>query len=89
MKIDALLIAILVALLAATSAGIVSSRTWMQKSHREFKKAEVTLQQLAEKEEALKIEWINRSDLNQVELRARQELGMRPPRADQWRLESP
>lgn len=75
---------VLVVLLAVTSASIVASSFWLLESHRDLKEMEQKRMELMEEERALAVEWVFRTDLNNVERRARQELGMKPPRADQW-----
>ncbi len=83
------LIAFLTILLVLTAAITVSSRVWMLESHRELSRAEKEYSELLDKENALKIELIARTDMNTIERRARQELGMQPLWPTQWRVMKP
>ncbi|MBF0147887.1 MAG: cell division protein FtsL [Magnetococcales bacterium] len=84
MKLDTFIPVFLVLLLVLTAAITVTSRTWMLESHRELRNEEKLLLQHLDKERELKLELVTRTDLNTVERRAREELGMKPLRHDQW-----
>ncbi|MBF0286112.1 MAG: cell division protein FtsL [Magnetococcales bacterium] len=84
-----LLPTVLAIVLAASAAATITSRLWMQESHRELKKAEKKLQELNDKELELRLEWVARTDLNTMERRAKTELGMDRPRYDQWSIVPP
>ncbi|HIJ84765.1 MAG: hypothetical protein HW380_3620 [Magnetococcales bacterium] len=86
MKLDTFIPVFLVLLLVLTAAITVTSRTWMLESHRNLRNEEKKLLQLLDKEQALKLELVTRTDLNTIERRAREELGMQPMRHDQWLL---
>lgn len=75
---------LLTACLVVTALATVDSRSRLLESHRGLKAEERQLARLLEKERALKVELASRSDLNTLERRAVEELGMRPPRPDQW-----
>ncbi|MBF0426129.1 MAG: cell division protein FtsL [Magnetococcales bacterium] len=81
-----LLSALLVALLVVTAAATVASRNWMLAAHRALDAAQRERLRLLDEEQALQVEWVYRTGLNTVERRARKELGMEPPRPDQWRV---
>ncbi|WP_130469841.1 cell division protein FtsL [Candidatus Magnetaquicoccus inordinatus] len=83
------MIALLTILLVLTAAITVSSRVWMLESHRELAQAEKEYNELLDKEHALKIELIARTDINTIERRARQELSMQPMWPTQWRVVKP
>lgn len=83
------LIAFLTILLVLTSAITISSRVWMLESHREFSQVQKQYNALLDKENALQIELISRTDMNTIEHRARQELGMQPLWPTQWRVLKP
>lgn len=89
MKPGWLLITVLLVFLTATTIGTVASTQWVQESHRHLKEAESRLYHLLEQEQALKVEWVARTDLNTVEQRARTELGMVAPRSEQWQVVAP
>ncbi|MGN7614415.1 cell division protein FtsL [Magnetococcales bacterium HHB-1] len=83
------LAAILIILLTITSIAIVASRLFTLEAHRAYKREERRMDKLQEEEHTLRIEWISRTDLNTIENRARTELGMYPPKPEQWRIVSP
>ena len=83
------LLAFLVILLVLTAAITISSRVWMLESHRELSLTEKKYNELLDKEHALQIELIARTDVNTIERRARQELGMQPLWPTQWRVLKP
>ena len=83
------LLAFLVILLVLTAAITISSRVWMLESHRELSLTEKQYNELLDKEHALQIELISRTDMNTIERRARQELGMQPLWPTQWRVLKP
>ena len=83
------LITFLTILLVLTAAITVSSRVWMLESHRELSQAEKEYNELLDKEHALQIELLSRTDINTIERRARQELGMQPLWPTQWRMLKP
>lgn len=83
------LLAFLIILLVLTSAITISSRVWMLESHRELSQVEKQYNALLDKENALQIELISRTDMNTIERRARQELGMQPLWPTQWRVLKP
>lgn len=89
MKSSWLLTGLLLILLAVTAVSIVASRLWITDSHRQLKDAEKQQFQLLEQEQALQLEWVARIDLNTVEQRAKNELGMIAPRSDQWQVMAP
>lgn len=84
MKPNTFLPPFLILLLVLTAAIIVTSRTWMLESHRELRNEEDLYLQHLDREQALKLELVTRTDLNAIERRAREELGMQPLRHDQW-----
>ncbi|MBF0140333.1 MAG: cell division protein FtsL [Magnetococcales bacterium] len=84
MKPNTFIPAFLILLLVLTAAIIVTSRTWMLASHRELRNEEELYLQHLDREQALKLELVTRTDLNAIERRAREELGMQPLRHDQW-----
>ncbi|MBF0422582.1 MAG: cell division protein FtsL [Magnetococcales bacterium] len=84
MRPDTFIPAFLILLLVLTAAIIVTSRTWMLESHRELSNEEDVYLQNLDRERALKLELVTRTDLNTIERRAREELGMQPMRQDQW-----
>ncbi|MBF0175288.1 MAG: cell division protein FtsL [Magnetococcales bacterium] len=81
-----LLSLVLIALLVVTAAATVASRSWMLTAHRALEAAQKERLQLLDEEQALQVEWVYRTGLNTIERRARKELGMEPPRSDQWRV---
>lgn len=83
------IMALLVFLLAASGAAMVGSRVWLLEAHREMKEREAELRRLGLREQLLRVEWVARTDLNVVERWAKEEKGMRLPRAEQWRLVKP
>ncbi len=89
MRTQALVVTLLLVLLAGTAVAIVTSRHKMLDAHRLLLKSDATYQKLLDEERTLKVELVSRTDLNSVEQRARQELGMVPPRPDQWRIIMP
>lgn len=88
MKSPWLLHTLLTILLVITAAITIASRMWMLDAHRELEKQIKKRVQLLDQEQALRVEWVVRSDLNTIERRAKKDLGMRPMRPDQW-LEAP
>ncbi|MBF0401265.1 MAG: cell division protein FtsL [Magnetococcales bacterium] len=76
-------------LLVLTAAITISSRVWMLESHRELTQEQKRYNELLDKENALQIELISRTDMNTIERRARQELGMQPLWPTQWRVLKP
>nr|CRH06756.1 conserved exported protein of unknown function [Candidatus Magnetococcus massalia] len=84
-----MVISLLALVLLLTGAAIVASRNAMQDAHRELRKSEMNYLHLLNEESALQVEWVYRTNLNIVERRAREELNMRPPRPDQWRVIKP
>ncbi len=85
MKTNWLLQTLLAVLLIITASITVASRMWMLEAHRELEN-NINMQiQLLDQEQALRVEWVARTDLNTIERRAKTELGMRPMRPDQWR----
>ncbi|MBF0369900.1 MAG: cell division protein FtsL [Magnetococcales bacterium] len=89
MKPDWLLPALLALLLVITSAVTVTSRMWMLEVHRDLRREEKKFAHLQDKEQELRVELVSRTDMNTIERRARKELGMRPPRPDQWLVVKP
>ena len=83
------LLAILTILLVLTAAMTVSSRMWMLSSHRELSMEKQKYAMLLDEEHALQVELVSRTDMNTIERRARQELGMQPLRYNQWRVLKP
>lgn len=81
--------AFLLALLVLSALLTVASRMWIIEGHRDLVKAQVQLKELTEHERALHVELIARGDLNMVERRAAEELGMVWPQSDQWVLVEP
>ncbi|MBF0136416.1 MAG: cell division protein FtsL [Magnetococcus sp. DMHC-1] len=81
-----LLSVFLAVLLAVSAAATVASRNLMLAAHRTLDAAQKERLRLLDEEQALQVEWVYRTGLNTVERRARQELGMEPPRPDQWRV---
>ncbi|MBF0188236.1 MAG: cell division protein FtsL [Magnetococcales bacterium] len=81
--------AILAVILAATAVVTVTSRNALLSAHRDLQTLEKRYRTLKEKEQTLRVEWVSRTDLNTIERRARSELGMLPPRTDQWRVVTP
>ncbi|MEO5368429.1 MAG: cell division protein FtsL [Magnetococcus sp. WYHC-3] len=77
---------LLVVVLAVSASSTVASRLWMQESHRKLSETEKEYRLLLVEEEALQVEWVFRTDLNSLENRARQELGMVTPTPDQWQV---
>ncbi|MEO5346027.1 MAG: cell division protein FtsL [Magnetococcus sp. YQC-9] len=80
-----LLHTLLTILLVITAAITIASRMWMLEAHRELEGLHKKRVQLQDQEQALRIEWVARTDLNTIERRAKKDLGMRPMRPDQWR----
>ena len=83
------LLVILTVLLVLTSAIMVSSRMWMLSSHRNLSRAQQQYSTRLDEEHALQVELVSRTDMNTIERRARQELGMVPLRHNQWRILHP
>lgn len=83
------LLVLLTVLLVVTSAITVSSRMWMLGIHRDLSQERNKYNQLLDEEHALQVELVSRTDMNTIERRARQELGMQPLRYDQWRMFQP
>ncbi|MBF0191653.1 MAG: cell division protein FtsL [Magnetococcales bacterium] len=88
MKSPWLLHTLLTILLVITAAVTVASRMWMLEAHRELERQAKKRIVLLDQEQALRVEWVARTDLNTIERRAKKDLGMRPMRPDQW-LEAP
>ena len=84
MRHEWLLSIVLTVLLVITSAAMVASRVWILDTHREMEKMEQEKQKLLDEEHILQVEWVSRTDLNTIERRSRQELGMQPPEKHQW-----
>ncbi|NGZ06578.1 MAG: hypothetical protein G8237_09495 [Magnetococcales bacterium] len=84
MKSPWLLHTVLTILLVITAAITIASRMWMLDAHRELEKQAKKRIQLLDQEQALRVEWVVRTDLNTIERRAKKDLGMRPMRPDQW-----
>ncbi|MBF0340659.1 MAG: cell division protein FtsL [Magnetococcales bacterium] len=80
-----LLHTLLTILLVITAAITVASRMWMLDAHRELETQSRKRLQFLDQEQALRVEWVARTDLNTIERRAKKDLGMRPMRPDQWR----
>ncbi|MBF0308660.1 MAG: cell division protein FtsL [Magnetococcales bacterium] len=89
MKIDWFLIVVLSILLISTAAATVASRMWMLNAHRQLEETKKERVQLLDREQALKMELVFRTDLNTVEQRANKELGMVRPEAKQWLVAEP
>lgn len=89
MKLDWRLLALLTTLLVVTAALTVSSRSWMLSSHRDLTEIKKRYNERLEEEHALQVELVTRTDMNTIERRARQELGMQPLKHDQWRMFQP
>ncbi|GAB0058281.1 hypothetical protein SIID45300_02628 [Candidatus Magnetaquicoccaceae bacterium FCR-1] len=85
MKSPWLLHTLLAILLVITAAITIASRMWMQEAHRELEGHLKKRVHLLDQEQALRVEWVARTDLNTIERRAKKDLGMRPMRPDQWR----
>ncbi|MBF0164576.1 MAG: cell division protein FtsL [Magnetococcales bacterium] len=85
MKSPWILHTLLTILLVITAAITIASRMWMQEAHRELENHLKKRVQLLDQEQALRVEWVARTDLNTIERRAKKDLGMRPMRPDQWR----
>lgn len=85
MKSPWLLHTLLAILLVITAAITIASRMWMQEAHRELESHLKKRVHLLDQEQALRVEWVARTDLNTIERRAKKDLGMRPMRPDQWR----
>ena len=83
------LIALLTILLVLTAALTVTSRMWMLSIHRDLSHERKKHSKLLDEEDALQVELISRTDMNTIERRARQELGMQPIQHDQWRILPP
>ncbi len=62
---------------------------WMLGIHRDLRQERNKYNQLLDEEHALQVELVSRTDMNTIERRARQELGMQPLRYDQWRMFQP
>lgn len=84
MKSSWLLHSLLTILLVVTAAVTVASRMWMLEAHRELENDIKKRSKMLEQEQALRVEWVTRTDLNTIERRAKKDLGMRPMRPDQW-----
>ncbi|MBF0181774.1 MAG: cell division protein FtsL [Magnetococcales bacterium] len=84
MKSPWLLHTLLTILLVMTAAVTITSRMWMLDAHRELERLVKKRTELLDQEEALRLEWVARTDLNTIERRAKKDLGMRPMRPDQW-----
>ncbi|MBF0213103.1 MAG: cell division protein FtsL, partial [Magnetococcales bacterium] len=80
MKSPWLLHTLLTILLVITAAVTIASRMWMLEAHRELERNVKKRIQLLDQEQALRVEWVARSDLNTIERRAKKDLGMRPMR---------
>ena len=89
MKLGWHILVFLTLLLVLTSAITVSSRMWMLGIHRDLSEERNKYNQLLDEEHALQVELVTRTDMNTIERRARQELGMQPIRYDQWRMFRP
>lgn len=83
------LLAILTVLLVLASAITVSSRVWMLSTHRDLAQERRKYSDRLDQEHALQVELASRSDMNTIERRARQALGMRSLHPDQWRVLPP
>ncbi len=79
-----LLSVILAVILVMTSGALVASRVWILEAHRDLERMEQSRQRMLDEEHALQVEWVSRTDLNTIERRARQDLGMHPPEKHQW-----
>jgi cell division protein FtsL len=78
--------AMLLIVLGVTAMATIGSRLLLLESHRTLEQLEQERRRLLDHEQALQLEWVSRTDLNVVERRARQELGMRTPLPEQWHL---
>ncbi|MBF0622119.1 MAG: cell division protein FtsL [Magnetococcales bacterium] len=76
-------------LLVISAVAVINSRLWLQETHRELQAAHKELNHLRDEEQALRIEWVSRTDLNAIERRARDTLGMTAPKPDQWQVVTP
>lgn len=83
------LMALLILLLVLSAALTVSSRMWMLNSHRDLSREKQKYGDLLDEEHALQVELVSRTDMNTIERRARQELGMVSLRHNQWQILKP
>ncbi|MBF0454054.1 MAG: cell division protein FtsL [Magnetococcales bacterium] len=86
MKNDLLITTFLVIILVITAAITITSRMWLLEIHRDLQQTEKKQDRLLDQEQALQIELVSRTDLNYTERLAREKLGMRAMRPDQWQV---
>lgn len=89
MRPNGYILIFLMVLLVLMAAITISSRMWMLTTHRQLVREKQKYRTLLDEEHALQVELVSRTDVNTIERRARQELGMQPLRYDQWRVLRP